>query len=70
MTTTPNRLRAVKAASYLGVSRSTLAKWRMKKLGPPAHRCGPRIIYYLEHELDVWLKNCDDQPATAKLRNR
>jgi predicted DNA-binding transcriptional regulator AlpA len=55
----PKRHRAERAASYLGVSRSTLAKWRMSGVGPPYHRCGPRIVYYLEHELDGWLHECD-----------
>jgi predicted DNA-binding transcriptional regulator AlpA len=55
----PERLRAVEAAKYLGISRSTLAKWRMKAEGPPAHRCGPRIVYYLKHELGEWLDQCD-----------
>jgi hypothetical protein len=32
-----DRLRAVEAASYLRVSRSTLAKWRMRGEGPPYH---------------------------------
>ena len=59
----PVRIRAVAAAEYLGVTRSTLAKWRMRKIGPPHHRCGPRIVYYLKHELDAWLARCDEQTA-------
>ena len=35
------RLRAVDAAKYLGISRSTLSKWRMARHGPPHHRLGP-----------------------------
>jgi predicted DNA-binding transcriptional regulator AlpA len=54
-----NRLRAVKAADYIGVSRSTLAKWRMRGEGPPWHRCGPRIVYYIPIEIDAWLAGCD-----------
>ncbi|MDB5550202.1 MAG: DNA-binding protein [Rhizobium sp.] len=54
-----NRLRAVKAAEYLGVSRSTLAKWRMSGAGPVFHRCGPRLVYYFKHEIDAWLAACD-----------
>ena len=56
---THDRLRAVKAAEILCVSRSTLAKWRMNGIGPPYHRCGPRIVYYLQHEIDAWLAECD-----------
>lgn len=55
----PIRLRARQAAEYLCVSRSTLAKWRMRGAGPPHHRCGPRIVYYLKTELDAWLAKCD-----------
>ena len=54
-----DRLRAVEAAVYLRVSRSTLAKWRMRGEAPPYHRCGPRIVYYYRDELDAWLAECD-----------
>jgi predicted DNA-binding transcriptional regulator AlpA len=60
------RLRAVAAARYLGVSRSTLAKWRMKGVGPPHHRCGPRIVYYYKDEIDAWLTECDSQASQVK----
>ena len=62
------RLRAVQAAAYLKVSRSTLAKWRMRGEGPPYHRCGPRIVYYYRNEIDAWLAECDqrEQRTAAK----
>lgn len=53
------KLRAAQAAQYLGVSRSTLAKWRMNGNGPQYHRCGPRIVYYHEDEIDLWQQECD-----------
>lgn len=53
--TWPERLRASEAAQYLRVSRSTLSKWRTRRVGPPWHQCGPRLIIYLKHELDGWL---------------
>lgn len=53
------RLRAIEAAAYLRVSRSTLAKWRMSRIGPPFHRCGPRLVYYFRDEIDTWLAACD-----------
>jgi predicted DNA-binding transcriptional regulator AlpA len=56
---TRNRLRAIQAAAYLNVSRSTLAKWRMRGEGPPHHRCGPRIVFYYQDEIDGWLTDCD-----------
>ena len=53
------RLRAREAAKYLRVSRSTLAKWRMNGKGPVYHRCGPRIVYYYQDEIDAWQEECD-----------
>lgn len=53
------KLRAAQAAQYLGISRSTLAKWRMNEIGPRYHRCGPRIVYYFEDEIDLWQEECD-----------
>ena len=60
------RLRAVTAAQYLDVSRSTLAKWRMNGGGPPYHRCGPRIVYYYKDEIDAWLADCDRREQQNK----
>jgi predicted DNA-binding transcriptional regulator AlpA len=60
------RLWASEAATYLQLSRSTLAKWRMKEEGPPYHRCGRRLIYYYRSEIDAWLASCDGFPAEAK----
>jgi predicted DNA-binding transcriptional regulator AlpA len=57
----PSRLRAREAALYLRLSRSTLAKWRMRGEGPAFHRFGPRLVYYLKHELDQWLADCDER---------
>jgi len=58
------RLRAFEAAEYMRVSRSTLAKWRMRNEGPPYHRCGPRIVYYLDEEIDAWQAQCDGARLT------
>ena len=57
----PDKLRAAEAARYLRVSRSTLAKWRMRGEGPPFHHCGPRLVYYLRAEIDAWLEACDSR---------
>lgn len=56
---TRQRMRAAAAAHYIEVSVSTLAKWRMKRIGPPYHHCGPRIVYYYQDEIDAWLIECD-----------
>jgi predicted DNA-binding transcriptional regulator AlpA len=55
MTDSIIRMRAAEAADYIRVSRSTLTKWRREDGGPPWHRCGPRLVMYLKHEVDQWL---------------
>jgi predicted DNA-binding transcriptional regulator AlpA len=63
-TSTPRtKLRSKDAAAHLGVTRSTLAKWRMNGKGPQYHRCGPRIVYYYEDELNAWQTECDRREA-------
>jgi predicted DNA-binding transcriptional regulator AlpA len=59
-------MRAVEAAKLLQVSRSTLAKWRMRGEGPPYHRCGPRIVFYYDDELAQWQNDCDEREKKAK----
>ena len=51
------RFRARKAAEYLGVSDSTLAKWRMRG-DPPGYRKLGRVVVYDQAELDAWLESC------------
>jgi predicted DNA-binding transcriptional regulator AlpA len=62
------RLRAVEVSSWLGVSRSTLAKWRMNGNGPPFHRLGPRLVYYIKSEVESWLDSCDQPTKPARPR--
>lgn len=65
------RLWAREAAEYLRVSRSTLAKWRMRGEGPPFHRCGTRLVYYLTHEIDACLEECDGTiPSRQRISSR
>ncbi len=59
MTQQPERLRTAEAAKYLNLSRSTLAKWRMKGRLPPYHMCGPRLVVYYRSELDAWERDQD-----------
>jgi predicted DNA-binding transcriptional regulator AlpA len=63
---TRKRLWAKEAASYLRVSRSALAKWRMQNIGPHYHRCGPRLVYYFLDEIDQWLTECDSRLAADR----
>ena len=53
---TGKKVRSAQAAIHLGISPSTLAKWRMHGYGPPFHRCGPRIVLYFIDDLDTWLQ--------------
>lgn len=52
-------LTAEEAAVYLGLSRQTLANWRVRGLGPVYSRLGgtgrPRIVYLVE-DLDAFLR--------------
>ncbi len=53
-------LKAREAASYLGVSESCLAQWRMLCKGPPVARISRRTIRYRKHDLDQWIDSCVD----------
>ena len=62
----PNeRMRSAEAAKYIGVNRSTLAKWRAARTGPPYHRCGARIIQYYRAEIDAWFEACDRRDCAS-----
>ena len=63
-----DRLWAGDAAKYLQLSRSTLAKWRMRNEGPPYHRCGQRLIYYFRPEIDAWLAACDESAQHGSVK--
>jgi predicted DNA-binding transcriptional regulator AlpA len=64
------RFRARMAAEYLGVSASTLAKWRMRG-DPPTYRKLGRVVVYDQGDLDEWLASCrrrstsEPEPAPA-----
>jgi hypothetical protein len=48
-------LRTPEAAAYLGLSPSTLEKFRLSGEGPPYHKSGPKIVVYRPDDLDRWL---------------
>ena len=50
-------LRAKEAATYIGLSASTLAKMRMRGDGPTYSKAGARIVIYDKMDLDAWLMN-------------
>ena len=49
------RLLDIEAVSeWLGVSTSTLSKWRLEGSGPPFLKCGKKILHR-QSDLDRWL---------------
>ncbi len=57
---TPILFRPPKAADYLGLAVSTLAKQRLRGDGPKFIRLSSRAIGYLRSDLDEWIaaKRC------------
>lgn len=58
---------AHEAAEILGVSRSFLAKQRMKGLGPPYVRLSPGAIRYRIADLEAWMQQ---QRVAPELQRR
>ena len=48
-------LRTPEAAAYVGLSASTLEKFRLSGEGPPYHKSGSKIVVYYPDDLDKWL---------------
>ena len=48
-------VRVNEAASYLGLSPSTLAKMRLRGDGPAYSKSGPRVVVYAVTDLDAYL---------------
>jgi len=48
-------LRTPEAASYVGLSASTLEKFRLTGNGPVYMRAGLKIVVYRVEDLDAWL---------------
>ena len=53
---TTNKLRAPEAATYVGLSPSTLAKMRLRGDGPTYSKAGPRVVIYDRSDLEEWLE--------------
>ncbi len=51
-----NRLNVSEAACLLGVSASTLRRWRQRGIGPAFLKLGPRRIRYSRIDVDAFLK--------------
>ncbi len=52
------KLRAQRAAEYLGLSPSTLAKMSLRGDGPVYLKLGARAVAYDRVDLDAWLNTC------------
>jgi predicted DNA-binding transcriptional regulator AlpA len=55
MNATHRVLRTPQAAEYVGLSPSTLEKFRLTGNGPPYQKAGPKIVVYRPEDLDAWL---------------
>jgi predicted DNA-binding transcriptional regulator AlpA len=55
MQATQRVLRTQEAAEYVGLSASTLEKFRLTGDGPVYQKSGPKIVVYRVEDLDAWL---------------
>ena len=62
-TSVSRRFRSPRAAEYLGVAESTLAKWRMRG-DPPTYRKLGRVVVYDQADLDSYLESCRRQSTS------
>jgi hypothetical protein len=65
----PAALTAEEAAVYLGLSRQTLANWRVRGKGPAYSRLGSSarpVIVYLREDLDAYLRTRRVDTADSK----
>jgi hypothetical protein len=49
-------MRTPEAAEYVGLSPSTLEKFRLTGEGPDFQKAGPKIVVYKPEDLDLWLE--------------
>jgi len=50
-------------AERYGVSVHTVRGWRRRRMGPPAHKIGGKVLYRLD-ELEAWEQAQSDHPDT------
>jgi predicted DNA-binding transcriptional regulator AlpA len=55
MQITRHVMRTPQAAEYVGLSASTLEKFRLTGAGPAYQKAGPKIVVYRPEDLDAWL---------------
>jgi predicted DNA-binding transcriptional regulator AlpA len=66
-------LRGPDAAAYLGISKSTLEKWRVSGKGPRFLKIGARLVGYDQADLDVFrnsLVRLASTSGVARVRRR
>lgn len=56
-------LRIEDVCNLLGVSRTTLWRWRREGMFPQPRRVGPNVVGFLESEVDEWLQ---DRPVVGE----
>ena len=56
MQPTKRLMRTPAAAEYIGLSESTVEKFRMTGRGPVYQKAGPKIVVYRIEDLDAWLE--------------
>ncbi len=66
MQETKRVLRTQQAAEYVGLSASTLEKFRLNGSGPPYQKAGPKIVVYRPEDLDEWL-NAQRRRSTSEM---
>lgn len=66
VTSTREYLNIDEAATFIGVSRQTLDKWRMEASGPAVHRVGRRVLYSISDLREFMGKmRCESLPQRA-----
>ena len=53
-------------AEMLGVSPRTLARWHLRRLGPPRCKIGRRVFYRLE-AIEAWLAANETSAPTSRV---
>ena len=66
MQVTQRVLRTPEAAEYVGLSASTLEKFRLTGNGPVYQKAGSKIVIYRVEDLDAWL-NAQRRNSTSDI---
>jgi predicted DNA-binding transcriptional regulator AlpA len=53
----PEIIRPVALATLLGVSRSTILRWRKDGVLPPPRELGPGVTGWSRREIDEWIES-------------